>query len=119
MLVSIAHLSGASDMRSIVQSITKLGFVWETTDPFLFCVHHRDEFPAAADESMKVPSHLLRGRDIGQDFQIKDGFRMYHGESGWSGFPAHPHRGFETITVVTEGVVDHSDSLGAKARFGG
>jgi len=34
------------------------------------------------------------------------------------GFPAHPHRGFETVTLVRKGLIDHSDSLGATARFG-
>lgn len=95
--------------------IKSLGFPWETQDPFIFCVHHRDEYPAGNDEL--GPNASLKGRTIGQDFTIKDGWRMYHGEKV-PGFPYHPHRGFETVTVVKEGLIDHSDSLGASGRFG-
>jgi len=42
---------------------------------------------------------------------------MYHG-SEVPGFPRHPHRGFETVTLARHGMIDHSDSMGAKARFG-
>lgn len=59
----------------------------------------------------------MTGRQIGQDFAGVDGWNMYHG-STVPGFPQHPHRGFETITYVRKGWCDHSDSLGAKARFG-
>ena len=93
-----------------------LGFPWGTTDPFLFCVHHDDAYPAG-DERMAPPKDALKGRNIGQDFEGKDGWRMYHGEDV-PGFPGHPHRGFETVTVVRTGLIDHSDSLGAAARFG-
>jgi redox-sensitive bicupin YhaK (pirin superfamily) len=98
-----------------IKSVKPLGFQWETKDPFLFCVHHEDAFPKG-NENMG-PQADLSGRDIGQDFMLKDGFRMYHGKTV-PGFPGHPHRGFETITIVRKGMVDHSDSLGAAGRYG-
>jgi len=99
-----------------ITNIKPLGFTWETRDPFLFCVHHLDNYPAGNDEM--GPAASLAGRNLGQDFTTKDGWRMYHGEK-IPGFPAHPHRGFETVTVVLDGFVDHSDSHGAAGRYGG
>ena len=101
--------------NKLISNIKPLGFTWETIDPFLFCVHHLDDYPAANDEM--GPAASLEGRNLGQDFTIKDGWRMYHGDKV-PGFPAHPHRGFETITVVLNGYVDHSDSHGAAGRYG-
>lgn len=92
-----------------------MGFAWDTLDPFLFCVHHEDKFPKGNDEM--GPAVSLKGRSLGDDFIIKDGWRMYHGKKV-PGFPGHPHRGFETITVVRDGLVDHADSLGAAGRYG-
>jgi len=100
---------------SAILATRPLGFVWDTEDPFLFCVHHDDAYPAGNDRL--GPAASLAGRDLGQDFAGKDGWRMYHGREV-PGFPAHPHRGFETVTLVRRGYVDHSDSLGATARFG-
>lgn len=102
-------------MKSSIKNIKALGFQWETADPFLFCVHHEDAYPKGNDEF--GPATGIEGRNIGQDFTLKDGWRMYHG-SKVPGFPGHPHRGFETITVVRKGMVDHSDSLGAAGRYG-
>lgn len=99
-----------------ILSIKPLGFQWETADPFLFCVHHEDYFPKG-NEQMGPATEFLKGRHMGDDFIIKDGFRMYHGKTV-PGFPGHPHRGFETITVVRKGIVDHADSLGAAGRYG-
>jgi redox-sensitive bicupin YhaK (pirin superfamily) len=108
--------SETSMTDNAVLSIKPLGFVWDTADPFLFCVHHDDAYPAGNERL--GPAASLAGRNIGQDFEGKDGWRMYHGDE-IPGFPQHPHRGFETVTVVRRGFIDHSDSLGATARFGG
>ena len=96
-------------------TIKPLGFTWDTVDPFLFCAYHDDAYPVA--NAQMAPQASLAGRDIGQDFSRKDGWSMYHGRSV-PGFPSHPHRGFETVTIVRKGLIDHSDSLGARARFG-
>lgn len=104
-----------SSANPTILGVRALGFQWETKDPFLFCVHHEDKYPKGNKDM--GPSCSLDGRHIGQDFILKDGFRMYHGEK-IPGFPGHPHRGFETITVVREGMVDHADSLGAAGRYG-
>ncbi|WP_215224827.1 pirin family protein [Echinicola shivajiensis] len=98
-----------------IKKIRQLGFQWQTQDPFLFCAYHLDDYPEG-NENLG-PKASLEGRNIGQDFTIKDGWRMYHG-SKVPGFPAHPHKGFETVTLVERGLADHSDSLGAAGRFG-
>jgi hypothetical protein len=102
-------------MSHPIVQVTPLGSRWQTHDPFLFCVHHSDQYPKGNDRL--GPAASLEGRDIGQDFSGLDGWRMYHGDVV-PGFPQHPHRGFETVTIVRRGYIDHSDSLGATARFG-
>jgi redox-sensitive bicupin YhaK (pirin superfamily) len=102
-------------MSDAILGLLPLGMPWPTPDPFLFCVHHVDAYPKG-DERM-APATSLAGRDLGQDFSGKAGFSMYHGLSV-PGFPQHPHRGFETVTVVRRGLVDHADSAGATARYG-
>ncbi len=101
--------------KKLIKNIKPLGFMWETNDPFLYCIHHSDHYPKGNDEM--GPAASLSGRNIGQDFTIKDGWRMYHGETV-PGFPAHPHRGFETVTIVLNGFIDHSDSHGSAGRYG-
>lgn len=93
----------------------RLTMQWPTFGPFLFCAHHDDHYPKGRPDMS--PDASLEGRMLGSDFAPELPWRMYHGESV-PGFPAHPHRGFETITIVRDGYVDHSDSLGAAARFG-
>lgn len=103
-------------MNNSIKSIKPLGFPWQTQDPFIFCVHHEDFYPKG-NEAMG-PEASLAGRVLGQDFAVnQEGWRMYHGKKV-PGFPAHPHCGFETVTITTKGLIDHSDSLGAAGRFG-
>ena len=77
-----------------VLSTHQLGFQWSTRDPFLFCVHHDDHYPAGTAEF--GPAASLAGRNMGNDFAGIDGWRMYPGMVV-PGFPQHPHRGFETV----------------------
>jgi hypothetical protein len=102
-------------MRDPIIRTSPLSSRWQTADPFLFCVHHIDHYPRGNDRL--GPDAPLTGHHIGQDFEGNDGWRMYHGDVV-PGFPQHPHRGFETVTIVRTGYIDHSDSLGATARFG-
>lgn len=102
-------------MPTPILAIKPLGPTWETQDPFLFSVHHLDHYPAG--NAGMGPATGTAGRRIGQDFAGKDGWNMYHGQE-IPGFPYHPHRGFETITIVEQGHADHTDSLGATGRFG-
>jgi len=102
-------------MDQAIKRIAPLDFIWQTRDPFLFCAYHYDLFPKG--NGKLAPDTPLTGRNIGQDFTIKDGWRMYHGNR-IPGFPAHPHRGFETVTLVTKGLVDHADSMKAAGRYG-
>jgi redox-sensitive bicupin YhaK (pirin superfamily) len=102
-------------MHSAIQQIFPLGFPWQTRDPFLFCAYHLDHYPKG-NENMG-PAVSLDGHSLGNDFTGLDGWRMYHGQTV-PGFPYHPHRGFETVTIANKGYCDHSDSLGAAGRFG-
>lgn len=109
---AIARFSTQGDP---ILAIEPLSTIWRTKDPFLFCAHHDDAYPAG-NERMG-PARGVRGRELGRDFSRTDGWSMYHGAEV-PGFPQHPHRGFETVTVTRKGLVDHSDSLGATARYG-
>ena len=108
---------GITFQKDLINKVTRLpaSGPWPTIDPFLFCVHHNDSYPSATKSFS--PNASLSGRTLGNDFSNKDGWNMYHGET-IPGFPKHPHRGFETLTIVEKGIIDHSDSLGARARYG-
>ncbi len=91
-----------------------LGFPWRTVDPFIVTVHHVDAYPAGT--AAMTPVSFDGMRDGAADSR-SGGWSMYYG-SDVPGFPLHPHRGFETVTFIRRGTIDHSDSLGARARYG-
>ena len=100
---------------SAIRSIQPLHAPWRGGDPFLMMAHHLDHYPRG--NGALAPVSGSEGRDRGSDFSGKDGWSLYHG-GPVPGFPAHPHRGFETITIVARGYVDHADSVGGSARYG-
>jgi redox-sensitive bicupin YhaK (pirin superfamily) len=91
-----------------------LGFPWKTPDPFIVTVHHLDTFPTGTPSM--APASFDGVRDSSLDPRA-GGWSMYYG-TDVPGFPQHPHRGFETVTFIRRGTIDHSDSLGARARYG-
>lgn len=98
--------------RAILRTTVLSGGPFPTPDPFLFCVYHVDDYPADASGNMEAP---FAGN--GADFNALAPYRMYHGDK-IPGFPAHPHRGFETVTATVSGVIDHADSVGNAGRYG-
>ena len=100
---------------TLIQFKKVLGSHWPTQDPFLFLVHHEDNFPKGNEQL--GPREFLANTNFGSDFETSRAWRMYHGQKV-PGFPMHPHRGFETVTLVLDGVVDHFDSAGGSGRYG-
>lgn len=47
-------------------------------------------------------------------FLMLDAFDSTNPDDYTKGFPAHPHRGIETVTYLVEGEIGHEDSLGNK-----
>lgn len=50
--------------------------------------------------------------DTFDPFLMLDSFDTTHPEDYEAGFPMHPHRGIETFTFVSEGNINHKDSMG-------
>jgi redox-sensitive bicupin YhaK (pirin superfamily) len=69
-------------------------FVAEQTSPFVMLVHHRHSFAPW------------------------DPIRLFQKTFFPEGFPAHPHRGFITLTYILRGGFVHRDSLGVRQTYG-
>lgn len=102
-------------MNNIIKSITPTSTRIPVKSPFILASRHYDNYPAG-NEKME-PTYYIENREIGSDFNLESPWRMYHGKKV-PGFPSHPHRGFETVTIASKGFVDHTDSVGSTGRYG-
>jgi len=60
-----------------------------------------------------------RGLDHLDPFLLLDHFESVSPADYEAGFPYHPHRGIETVTIVRKGEIQHRDSLGHRGSIGG
>ena len=65
----------------VLETVPLTGTPWPTIDPFLFCVHHDDAYPAG-QRAARPRARRSPAANIGQDFAGNDGWRMYHGDDG-------------------------------------
>ena len=62
---------------------------------------------------VRLRRSLGSGRDVRLDpFLMLDEFSSDNPGDYIAGFPAHPHRGFETVTYILDGHMRHEDHLG-------
>jgi redox-sensitive bicupin YhaK (pirin superfamily) len=59
-----------------------------------------------------------RGLPLLDPFLMLDEFHSDNPDDYAAGFPSHPHRGFETVTYMLHGAMEHRDSLGNHGRLG-
>jgi redox-sensitive bicupin YhaK (pirin superfamily) len=61
----------------------------------------------------------LGGRNLPMldPFLLLDEFRSDRPDDYLAGFPDHPHRGFETVTYMIDGAMEHRDSVGNQGRL--
>lgn len=72
-------------------------------------------------EGAGVKLHRYIGADASNSFEpflLFDYFDSADILDFMAGFPAHPHRGFETITYLLHGAITHTDNQGHKGTIG-
>jgi redox-sensitive bicupin YhaK (pirin superfamily) len=80
--------------------------------------HIIDAQPTRDGAGVKL-SRALGGRPLPMldPFLLLDEFHSDDPNDYAAGFPSHPHRGFETVTYMLEGAMEHKDSVGNSGRL--
>src|ERR1700734_2519454 len=75
--------------------------------------------PTSDGGGVKLRRSLGSQRGVQVDpFLMLDEFYSDNPDDYISGFPAHPHRGFETVTYMLDGHMRHEDHLGNRGDLG-
>jgi redox-sensitive bicupin YhaK (pirin superfamily) len=93
---SVANPTSSRELRAVIESV------------------------AAADGAgVKLRRSLGRSQELRLDpFLMLDEFFSDDPDDYLAGFPAHPHRGFETVTYMLDGHMRHEDSFGNRGDLG-
>jgi redox-sensitive bicupin YhaK (pirin superfamily) len=82
-------------------------------------VHIIESMPTSDGAGVKLRRSVGSQRDLHVDpFLMLDEFYSDNPDDYVAGFPAHPHRGFETVTYMLDGHMRHEDHLGNRGDLG-
>jgi redox-sensitive bicupin YhaK (pirin superfamily) len=82
-------------------------------------VHVIESVPTSDGAGVKLRRSLGSQRGLQVDpFLMLDEFYSDNPDDYIAGFPAHPHRGFETVTYMLDGRMRHEDHLGNRGDLG-
>ena len=76
-----------------------------------------DPIPASDGAGVKLKRSIGVEPNYYDPFLMLDEFGSENSDDYVAGFPAHPHRGIETVTYMLQGEFEHQDSTGAKGRM--
>ena len=76
-----------------------------------------DPIPASDGAGVKLKRSIGVEPNYFDPFLMLDEFGSENKDDYIGGFPAHPHRGIETVTYMLNGEFEHQDSTGAKGTM--
>ena len=76
-----------------------------------------DPKPASDGAGVKLKRSIGVDPNYFDPFLMLDEFGSENKDDYIGGFPAHPHRGIETVTYMLNGEFEHEDSTGAKGKM--